>query len=76
MLCVEQSIRSHDLGNSKDYIDDRAMEIFKRERPDEIWAIQALPRSGFQDVRASVSAETRQEYREKARLELETEGDG
>lgn len=60
---------------SEDEIEERALVIFERERPNDIWALQALPRKIGEDLVASVSFEVREKYREKARLELEAESD-
>lgn len=60
---------------SEDRIEEMAKAIFARERPNDNWLIQTLPRQVGQDVSSSVSIKVRNEYREKARLKLEAEAD-
>ncbi len=60
---------------SEDDVDERAEANFKRERPNDIWSIQAIPREVGQDVGTSVGLEVRKQYRKKARQELEAESD-
>lgn len=58
---------------TEDDVDERAEELFKLERPNDIWAISAKPARLGQDVGASVGFEVREKYRERARIALESE---